>query len=61
MSTKDLALETIKDLPDDVSWGQIEERIRFMAGIEAARAEVRRGEVVPHEELRELLSEWTSR
>lgn len=61
MSTKELALETIRDLPDDVSWGQIEERIRFMAGIETARTEVRRGEVVAHEEVRELLSEWISK
>lgn len=61
MSTKELALETIKDLPDDASWRQIEERIRFMAAIEEARGEARRGEVTPHEEVRGLLSQWLSK
>ena len=53
-------METIRDLPDDASWQEIEERIRFLAGIEKARNEVRRGEVVPHEEVRELLGKWIS-
>jgi hypothetical protein len=61
MSTKEQALETIKDLPDDVSWRQIEERIRFMAGVEDARAEVRGGEAIPHEEVCDLLPGWISR
>jgi len=61
MSTKELALETIRDLPDDASWRQIEERIHFMAAIESARAETRRGEVVAHDEVRDLLSGWLSK
>lgn len=61
MSTKELAMETIKDLPEDACWGEIEERIHFMAGIEAAREDVRRGAVVPHEEVRDLLAEWISK
>ncbi len=48
-------METIRDLPEDASWQEIEERIRFLAAIEKARGEVRRGEVVPHEEVRDLL------
>ena len=54
-------METIKDLPEDACWGEIEERIHFMAGIEAAREDVRRGAVVPHEEVRDLLAEWISK
>ena len=30
MSTKELAMETIRDLPEDTSWQEIEERIRFL-------------------------------
>ena len=60
MSTKELAMETIRDLPEDASWQEIEERIRFLAAIERGRAEVRRGEVVPHEEVRDLLQTWTT-
>jgi predicted transcriptional regulator len=61
MSTKELAMETIRDLPENTSWQQIEDRIHFLAAIETARDEVRRGEVIPHDEIRNLLSEWTSK
>ena len=60
MSTKELAMETIRELPEDASWEEIEERIRFLAAVERGRAEVRRGEVVPHEEVRDLLQAWTT-
>jgi predicted transcriptional regulator len=60
MSTKELALDTIRDLPDDASWQDVEERIRFVAGIEKSRDEVRQGRVVPHEKVRALLDEWIS-
>ena len=53
-------METIRDLPEDASWQEIEERIRFLAAIEKSRGEVRRGEVVPHEEVRDLLQTWTT-
>ena len=58
MSTKELAMETIKGLPEEASWQEIEDRIRFLAAIEKSREQVRRGEVVPHEEVRNLLIEW---
>jgi predicted transcriptional regulator len=60
MSTKELAMETIKDLPEDTSWQEIEDRIHFLAAIEKSREEVRRGEVVPHEDVCNLLKEWLS-
>lgn len=60
MSTKELAMETIKDLPENASWQEIEERIHFLAAIEKARAEVSRGEVTPHEDVRNLLKKWLS-
>lgn len=58
MSTKELAMETIKGLPENTSWHEIEERIHFLAAIEKSREEVRRGEFVPHEEVRNLLDGW---
>jgi hypothetical protein len=58
MSTKEIAMETIRNLPDGASWQEIEERIHFLAAIEKSRGEVRRGEVIPHEEVRILLKGW---
>jgi predicted transcriptional regulator len=60
MSTKELALDTIRGLPDDASWQEVEDRIHFVAAIETAREQVREGKVVPHEEVRELLQQWIS-
>ena len=61
MSTKELAMETIRELPEDASWQEIEERIHFLSAIEKARGEVRRGEVIPHDEARNLLNGWISK
>jgi predicted transcriptional regulator len=58
MSTKELAMETIKGLPEDASWQEIEDRIQFISAIEKSREEVRRGDVIPHEEVGNLLNEW---
>lgn len=60
MSTKELAMETIRGLPEDASWDQIEERIHFLAAIEAAREEVKTGKVVPHAEVSDLFASWIS-
>ena len=58
MSTKELAMETLKGLPENASWQEIEDRIHFLAAIEKSREEVRCGAVVPHEEVRNLLNGW---
>lgn len=58
MSTKELAMETIRGLPEDASWEQIEERIHFLAAIETAREEVKTGKIVPHAEVSDLLHSW---
>ena len=54
-------METLKNLSEHASWQEIEERIHFLAAIEKAREEIRRGEAVPHDEVRNLLSEWRSK
>ena len=61
MSTKELALETIRNLPDSVSWKEIEERIQFLAAVERGRQEVREGKVIPHQEVKENLKEWITK
>jgi len=59
MSTNELALETIRALPEDVSWQDIEERVRFIAAVEKGREAAGKGEVVPHEDVSELLRSRT--
>ena len=51
MSTKELALQTIQELPNTASWDEIEERIHFLAAIERGREEIRSGKIISHEKV----------
>lgn len=44
MSTKELAMETIKGLPDDATWQEIEARIHLLAEVQQGCEELKRGE-----------------
>ena len=44
MSTKELAMETIKGLPEDATWSEIEDRIHLLAEVNMGCEELRRGE-----------------
>ncbi len=58
MSTKEKAIEALRDLPKDASWTEIEERIHFLAAVEKGRQEVREGKTVAHEEVKDALAGW---
>jgi hypothetical protein len=47
MSTKELTMKTIKGLPEDASWQEIEARIHLLAEVNRGREELDRGEGVP--------------
>jgi predicted transcriptional regulator len=61
MSTKEIALASIKELPDTATWEEIEERVRFLAAIEKGRQDIRQGKIVPHQEVRRQLDQWLSK
>jgi hypothetical protein len=44
MSTKELAMETIKGLPEDATWKEIEARIHLLAEVNMGYEELRSGE-----------------
>ena len=44
MSTKELAMETIKGLPEDASWQEIEARIHLLAEVNLGYEQLQRGE-----------------
>ena len=58
MTTKEIALKTIQDLPDSASWADIEERIRFLAAIDKGLEEIKAGKVIPHEDVKQSLDKW---
>jgi predicted transcriptional regulator len=61
MSTKEIALASIQELPDTATWEEIEERVRFLAAIEKGRQDIRQGKIVPHQEVRRQLDQWLSK
>ena len=61
MTSKEMAIKTIQELPDSVSWGDIEDRIRFLSGIDKGLDDIKSGKTIPHEEVKESLQKWLSK
>jgi predicted transcriptional regulator len=61
MTSKDMAIKTVQELPDSATWEDIEERVRFLAGIDKGLADIKAGKVVPQKEVEERLKKWLTR
>jgi predicted transcriptional regulator len=61
MTNKDMAIKTIQGLPDSATWEDIEERVRFVGGIDRGLADIKAGKVVPHEEVKGSLKKWLAK
>jgi predicted transcriptional regulator len=61
MTQKRLVLETISELPDEVSLDEIAERIEFLAAVQKGIDQLDRGEGIPHEEIKRQLATWLAR
>ncbi len=60
MIRRDLALQSIGDLPESATWTDIEERVRFLAGIDRGLEDIKAGRVIPHEDVKASLEKWLS-
>ena len=58
MTTKEIALKTIEQLPEGVSWEEIQERINFIVGVRKGLRELDEGKGIPHDKIKEEFSEW---
>ncbi len=61
MSTKEIALRSIKELPDNASWDEIRERIDFVAGVRRGLEEIENGNGLSHETLKKEFQSWTTK
>ena len=61
MSDIELALDSIRRLPEDARLDAIAERLQFLAAIRKGAEQIERGETVPHEEVKRQLATWLSR
>lgn len=60
MTTKEIAIRSIKELPENATWEDIQERINFIAGVRKGLRELNDGKGIDHERVREEFKEWLS-
>ena len=60
MTTKEIAIRSIKELPENATWEDIQERINFIAGVRKGLRELDEGKGIDHERVREDFKEWLS-
>lgn len=58
MTSKEIALKTIEELPENASWDEIKERINFMASVRTGLSEHNKEQGIPHDKVREEFAEW---
>jgi len=58
MTIKEIAVETIRQLPEDATWEDIQERINFVAGVRKGLRELDEGKGIPHHKVKEEFAEW---
>jgi predicted transcriptional regulator len=58
MTIKEIAITTIKQLPEDATWEDIQERINFVAGVRKGLRELDEGKGVAHDKVKEEFQEW---
>lgn len=58
MTTKEIALKTIQQLPEDASWEDVQERISFVAAVRKGLGELNEGKGIPHDKIKEEFAEW---
>jgi predicted transcriptional regulator len=58
MTQKELVIDAIRELPDDVSLEVIADRVEFLAAIQKGIDQLDRGEGIPHEEVKKQFASW---
>ena len=58
MTSKEIAIKTIENLPEDASWEDIQERINFIAAVRKGLHELDEGKGLSHDKVREEFAEW---
>jgi predicted transcriptional regulator len=61
MSNKEIAIEAIRQLPDDATIEEIAEEIAVLVGIFRGLEDVEAGRTVPHDEVKKRLQTWITK
>jgi hypothetical protein len=61
MSSREMVINLVGKLPEDMPLAEIAREIELLAGIQTAREQARRGEGIPAEDARKLVDSWVSK
>ena len=61
LTNKQLAIQAIRDAPDEATWEEIVERIEIMARIRAGMEAADAGDVISHEEFKRQVTRCLSK
>jgi predicted transcriptional regulator len=61
MSDKQLVLDSIERLPEDVNLEVIAERVEFLAAVRKGLDQIERGRTIPHAEVKRQLASWLAK
>ena len=61
MSVKEMVIEKLKELPDDASPEEIQEKIAFILGIREAIASMDRGQGISKARVKGMISGWAGK
>ncbi len=58
MSNREIVIDLLSKLPEDMPLEEVAREIEFLAGIQTAREQARRREGTPAEDARKLIDAW---
>lgn len=61
MSSREMVINLVNKLPENLSLAEIAREIELLAGIQAGRDQARQGKGIPAEEARKLVTAWASK
>ena len=61
MSNREIVIEFVRKLPDEMSLAEITREIELLAGIQTACEQARRREGIPAEHARKLVDGWAAK
>jgi predicted transcriptional regulator len=60
MTDKQLVMKAVREIPDDATMDEIEERAAILAAIRRGEEDIEAGRFVTHEELKRQVAQWLS-
>ena len=61
MSNKEIVIEAIRQLPEQVTFEEIAEEVAILAAIRRGEEDADAGRTIPHDEVKKRLQTWISK